>query len=184
MIERRQLFGLAAAGTGSLLFGAEVQACSIRAPDRTRFSDRACRAALTRFVTVLNEAHTMTDEAFSSEVDDLGVELEAEWVALALYPHGLEPDRDKTFLRQFRVSSGKLDPRPIKLAEFNLIRRLGNRASYQFTLERYSYHPADTEGCNGLFVHDEYYGVDRNAYLATFTANRLQTIRPFPEWYL
>jgi hypothetical protein len=35
-----------------------------------------------------------------------------------------------------------------------------------------------------MFVHDEYYGYDRISCLATLTANRLATVRRFPEWYL
>ena len=184
MIRRRQLFGLTAAGASSLWLGSRAEACSISPSNRTPFSDRNCRRALAEFVRFLNEAPSLTDDALAARADELSVSLEWEWVAETLGDRSQAADSEYTFLREFRLSGGRLDPEPIKLVAINLIRRLGNKSTYQFTLERFSYYPADPEGCNGLFTHDEYYGVDRTAYLATFSANYLKTIRRFPEWYL
>jgi len=94
------------------------------------------------------------------------------------------PNHPVQFYKEFRLSAGRPDPRPIRISELNLLRRVGTRAVYQFTLDRYSYHSADDDGCNGMFTHDEFYGVDRVAYLATFSNNQLQQIKLFQDWPL
>ncbi len=157
------------------------------ATNRTPFSDRKCRRAIAEFVSLLNDAPSLTLEDVSQRLDDMGVSIEEDWVDEALDERRLSltnGDQQYAFAREFRMSYGMLDPRPIELEDINLIRRVGNRATYQFTLRRYSYHAADLEGCNGLFAHDEYYGHERSSCLATLYANRLNTVRRFPEWYL
>ena len=184
MIGRREL--LAAGAVGAALFAAPAaQACSLTADVRRKFSDRACRAALEEWVGLLNRAPQMSAEAIAEQVDDLNMTIDDEMVWEVLGERtSTRTDRGYLFYKEFRLSGGRLDTRPIRIDEINLIRRLKNRATYQFTIERYSYHPADPEGCNGLFTHDEYWGVERDSYLATFWNNRLRTVRPFPEWYL
>jgi hypothetical protein len=182
---RRQFFGVAAAGLGALWWGSEAAACSLTGTNRTPFDDRKSRAAIAGFVKLLNEAPSMPQREVTRLQEDLGFVIESEWVDEELGDRSpTDVERQTTFVREFRTSEGKLDPRPITIDGINLIRRLGNQATYQFTLKRYSYHPADPEGCNGMFVHDEYYGYNRTSCLATLLANRLQTVRRFPEWYL
>ena len=184
-MDRRHFLGLSAMAAGMLWPAGDASACSIVATNRTPFSDRTSRAAIASWVQFLNEAGTLPDDDLIRRHGDLSVVLEDEWVDEVVGDR--EPGhigRDYLFVKEFRLSGGRLDPRPIELEETNLLRRLGNRATYQFTLKRYSYHPADFEGCNGMFTHDEYYGFDRISCLATLTANHLRTVRRFPEWYL
>ncbi|UIJ44784.1 hypothetical protein LZK98_17260 [Sphingomonas cannabina] len=186
MIRRRQFFGLTATGLGMLWSGSEAAACTLVAVNRAPFRDRMCRRALAEFVALLNDAPSLPVEDVLRRKDEIGVWIEEGWVddRLGEERSNKDADRQYTFVREFRLSAGILDPRPIEIDGINLVRRLGNRATYQFTLKRYAYHPADPEGCNGLFVHDEYYGDDRLSCLATFSANHLKTVRRFPEWYL
>jgi len=185
MIERRRFVGLAFAGLGMCWSASEARACSIAAVNRTPFSDRRCRQAIAEFVTLLNEAPSLSWDDASRRLDEMGVEIEEDWARELTWDRSMtNVDRQYAFVQEYRKSGGILDPKPVEIDELNLIRRLGNRATYQFSLKRYSYHPADPEGCNGLFVHDEYYGYDRLACLATFSANRLNGVRRFPEWYL
>lgn len=187
-IGRRELLAAGAAAVGVGLAG-RAEACSIVADQRVPFDDAACRAALREFVRLLNEGPSLSREQIGERSDEMNLSIDDDMVDYAL--HGLteqqrnqETQSQYAFFERFRLSAGVADPRPIELQEVNRIRRLRNRASYQFTLRRYSYHPADWEGCNGLFTHDEYYGYDRTAYLATFWNNRLRSVKLFPEWYL
>ena len=185
MIGRRRFLGVVGVGASMIWAAEEAAACSIVATNVTPFSDRRSRAAIAEFVALLNEAATLPNEELMRRQDEMSVVIEDEWVDERVGDR--EPGhggRDYLFVKEFRVSGGRLDPRPIEIEDINLIRRLGNKATYQFTLKRYSYHPADYEGCNGLFTHDAYYGYDRLSCLATTYANRLQTVRRFPEWYL
>lgn len=185
MIGRRQLLSMVGVGVGMLWTSRDAAACSIVPTSRTPFHDRRSRASIGKFVALLNEAATLSDEELMRRQDEMSVVLEDDWVDEQVGDRQTGAiGRDYLFVKQFRVSGGILDPRPIEVEDVNLIRRLGNRATYQFTLKRYSYHPADLEGCNGLFTHDAYYGYDRLSCLATTSANRLQTVRRFPEWYL
>lgn len=184
MIGRRELLAAGAVGA-ALLAAPAAQACTLTGEVRRKFSDRACRAALEEWVELLNQGPQMSADAIAERVDDLNITIDDDMVGEALAETAnTETGRDTRFYKEFRLSGGRLDTRPIRIDGINLIRQLKSRATYQFTLERYSYHPADPEGCNGLFTHDEYWGVERDSYLATFWNNRLRTIRPFPEWYL
>ena len=180
---RRELIAAGVVGLG-LVAAAPVEACSLTAVRRRPYSDSECRRELQRFVNLLNAAPILSPEALSERAQELSVTLDETMVENAVGDEGSWDEQRDRFYREFKISDGKPDPRPIRLREANLIRRLGNRAAYQFTLERYSYHAADEEGCNGMFTHDEYYGVDRTSYLATFVANGLEAVKDFPEWPL
>ena len=184
MIGRREVLACGAAGV-ALALAPSAEACSLVANPRRRFSDRACRAALQAWVDLLNRAPQMSIEQIEEVDDELSVEIDDELVDDVVSEEINSADeRRQAFYKEFRLSGGRLDTRPIRIDEINLIRQLRSLATYQFTLERYSYHPADPEGCDGLFTHDEYWGLDRVSYLATFTNNRMQSVRRFPEWYL
>jgi hypothetical protein len=182
-LARRELMGAAAIGLGLAAFS-PAAACSLTATRLAPFRDDQCRRGLQAFVDLLNAGPGLSAEALSDRASELGVSLDQAMVETLVGNQGTFYDQRDRFYREFRLSDGKLDPRPIRLSEANLIRRYRNRATYQFTLERYSYHAADPEGCNGMFVHDEFYGVDRISYLATFSANILATVKLFPEWPL
>ena len=187
VVGRRALMLGALAGMGAIASG-PADACSIVPDPNVPFRDEACRAALQAWVDLLNAGPDMPLERLNHLVDEMSVAItDDDMITFAVGERNgtaTETERNYLFYKNFRVSGGRSDPRPIRIAQVHLIRRLRNRATYQFTLERYSYHPADHEGCNGLFVHDEYYGIDRTSYLATFWLNRLRTVKPFPEWYL
>src|SRR3546814_1010192 len=94
----------------------------------------------------MNEAPSLPPGAVSDWVDSRAIEVEVEYpvsenVGGALYNY--------LFFREYRISGGKLDPDPIRLKEINLIRNVKNHASFQFTLTRNQFSPADDEGCNG-----------------------------------
>jgi hypothetical protein len=185
MIDRRALLIGAAAGMSALAAG-EAEACSITLTiHNPPFDDRTCRQRIREWVALLERGPAMTDaaieaaaEALKGWVDD---DIVREVLGERLPP---SPNRPVQFYKEFRLSAGRPDPRPIRISELRLLRRVAIRAVYQFTLDRYSYHPADDEGCNGMFVHGEYYGVDRVAYLATFRNNDLDQIKRFPDWPL
>ena len=183
-MERRAFLLAGAAGLGALA-ARPAEACSITADRNTPFDDRACRRALRGFVDLLNRGPQMSLEAIAREADGLSVTVDQEMIyETVAEADATETDKIYYFYKEFRLSDGKPDPRPMRVSEESLIRRLRNRATYQFTLERYSYHEADPDGCNGMFTHDEFFGVDRTSYLATFHNNRLTSVKPFPEWYL
>ncbi len=177
-IERRTFIaaGLGIAGT---LLGSGAKACSIPASVKSRpFSDAACRRQIRELVALLNEAPSMHPSAVEAWLEHRSIEFGDD-----LLWTGSEQLDAATFVRTFKLSDGKVDGKPIRLADVSLIRERGNRASYAFTLRRYSYHAADPEGCNGLFVHDEYWGEEEAAYIAAFENNRMGTLRGFPEWF-
>jgi hypothetical protein len=176
-IGRREILAGGVIGLGVLL-APPAQACSLTGVRRVRFDDDSCRQALRDWVHLLNSAPKMSEEAVEAKAEALNVTIDDE----------LLEDNDSVgavaFYRQFRLADGRLDPRAIRISEIHLLRQLRNRAAYQFELERYSYHAADPEGCNGMFVHDEYFGIERSAYVASFNNNKLDSIRTFPEWPL
>jgi hypothetical protein len=183
-IGRRELIAAGVAGLG-LAAAAPADACSFSATRLVRFSDPECRRQLEQFVALLNEGPQLSDEAIADRTSALGVNVDGAMIDNHIESQaGTRTEADTLFFKQFRLSAGRPDPRPIRLAEARLLHRVGKQAVYQFTLERYSYHPADPEGCNGIGVHDEYYGVDRSAHLATFISNRLYQVKEFPEWPL
>jgi len=185
MVRRRQVLALGGVGMALLYPNASATACSISPQNRTPFNDRRSRGAITDFVTLLNEAATLPEDEAIRRQDAMSVVLEDAWVEERVGDRERSHvGRDYLFVKEFRMAGGRLDTRPIEIEEINLIRRLGNRATYQFTMKRYSFHPADPEGCNGLFTHEAFYGYDRLSCLATTYANRLQAVRRFPEWYL
>jgi hypothetical protein len=149
-----------------------------------RFNDRTCQQQLQQFVKLLNDGPSMEPEAITAQVEEWGISIgdDALWDTLAEEANNV--GRNYQFFKKYKISGGKIDSKPILLRDVNLIRQLKNRATYQFTLRRHSYHPADSEGCNGLFTHGEFWGNDDYSYLATFTNNRLKTVETFPEWYL
>ena len=182
MIARREVIAAGALGL-TLAFAPPADACSLTATRRVRFDDRACRRALQAWVDLLNRGPQMTLDEIETAADAMSVSLDDEMLDFVERAEA-ETERVYRFYKEFRLAGGRLDPRPIGIDEMNLIRQLRNRAAFQFTLERYSYHPADPEGCNGMFTHDEYWGVDRVSYLAAFLNNRLQSVKLFPEWPL
>ena len=152
MIDRRHVLGLTAAGVVLLWSAEDAAACTIAVQDRTTFSDRRSRAAIAEFVALLNEAPTLSEGELIRRLDEMSVVLEDDWVDERVGDRAPgHVGRDYLFVKEFRLSGGKLDSRPIEVEETNLLRRLGNRATYQ---------------------------------LATLSANRLRTVRRFPEWYL
>lgn len=181
MIVRREVLagGVLAA---AFLVAPAAEACSLTGTRRVRFDDDACRQALHDWVDLLNSGPKMSDAALEVKVEALNVTLDDEMVDDHVGDD--HPDRRVAFYKQFRLSDERLDPRPIRISEIHLLRQLKNQAAYQFALDRYSYHAADEEGCNGLFTHGEYFGIERSAYLATFRNNEFDSLRTFPEWPL
>lgn len=182
-IGRRAVLLGAAVGVGLLAETAE--ACTIAQVRRVPFADARCRRHIRTWVDLLDHGPAMSDQAIQAAAQALNGRLDNDIVREVLGDEvPPSPEHPIQFYKRFRLSSGRPDPRPIRISELNRLHQVGNRAVYQFTLDRYSYHPADPEGCNGMFVHDEYYGVDRTAYLATFENNVLQGIKWFDEWPL
>lgn len=186
MIGRRELI---ASGLVALtIFGsASANACSLVPQPRPRsFSSGECQRELKRFVDLLNTGPSMDASVLTRIVEDWGVSIgdDLGYEGLGDASRNVT-ERSPAFFKSYRASSGKLDPRPVRLSEVNLIRSLKNRATYQFTLQRYTYHPADEDGCNGMFPpRAEFYGNESTSCLATFHNNRLQSVETFPEWYL
>ncbi|HEV7658270.1 MAG TPA: hypothetical protein VGO55_00335 [Allosphingosinicella sp.] len=185
-IGRRALLLGSVAGLGALA-ASPAEACSFISDRRTPFDEAACRRALDNWVALLNAGPELTLEVVTERVDAMSpFYVDGEMVQSVL------GDRSETltggqyvFHKEFRLAGGRPDPRPIRVAETHHIRRLRNRATHQFTLERYSYVPeevADGGSCD--ISHEAYYGTFRTSYLATFHNNRLGSIRLFPEWYL
>ena len=187
MIGRRQ--AIVGAVAGAAFMGGGAEACSLTATRLVQFDDLACRRQLQAWVDLVNAGPDMPLERLTPLVDEMSVTInDQEMIAAAVGERNgvdSETDRNYLFYKGFRAIDGHPDPRPIRISEVNRVRRLRNQATYQFTLERYSYHAADLDGCNGMFpTHGEYYGVEQTSYLATFLNNLLRTVRPFPEWYL
>jgi hypothetical protein len=184
MIDRRALLVAAAAGMSALAAGS-AEACSLTATRTVPFEDRACRQRIRDWAALLDRGPGMTDAAIEAAAEAIGGWVDSDIVVAVLGDRvPPSPNQPVQFYKEFRLSAGRPDSRPIRISEINLLRRVDRRAVYQFTLDRYSYHPADDEGCNGMFAHDEFYGVDRVAYLATFSNNQLQQIKTFQDWPL
>jgi len=177
-VKRRTIFAAGIAALGVTMSGQAIS-CSITASrEPSRFSDRACQRVIREFVRMLNEAPSMDINAVETWLEQNSISLDSD-----LLWSGSQQTDAATFLRTYRVSDGKLDPKPIRLTEIELVRQRANLASYAFTLRRYSHHAADPEGCNGLFVHDEYWGEEEAAYIAAFKNNQITNLREFPEWF-
>lgn len=180
MIARRELLGIGAAGA-TLLASSATQACTIIPPAKAKPFRRAeCEQQIHDLVAFMNKAPGLPPDAVSDWVDARAIEVEFEYpvsenVGGVLYNY--------LFFREYGMSGGKLDPDPIRIKEISLIRNVGNRASFQFTLTRNQFFPADEEGCNGLFTHGEYFQKTDTAFIARFFNNRLKSFRDFPEWF-
>jgi hypothetical protein len=175
-IGRRALLAAALAAT---MAGSAAQGCSLTATRRPRpYREEECVRAIEDLVRMLNEAPSMPAETVEAWYADRGFSVDDE-----LLFDSSERLEAPQFLRTYRVSDGKLDSKPIRLAELELVRRRGNRAAFAFTLKRWSYHAADPEGCNGMFVHGEYWGPEQAGFIAAFENNGLTSLRLFPEWF-
>ncbi|MBJ7527516.1 MAG: hypothetical protein JHD10_09815 [Sphingomonadaceae bacterium] len=176
---RRSL--LAAGMTLAAVVGTKASACSLTVPERPRrFNDAVCRRQIDELVSIFNRAPSMTEEAVDTWLEERNVEFDDDLLWSDSEQAQLGP---ADFIRNFKMSGGQLDTKPIRLTEVSLIKNRGNLASYAFTLRRYSYTPADPQGCNGLFTHDEFWDYAHTGYIAAFTNNRMDTLRAFPEWF-
>lgn len=164
---------IAAAATG------RAGACSLTATRSRPFRRGACEDELEELVRILNEAPSMTEKAVEAWYEERQFEVDDE----LLWQEADNTVEVTDFLRTYRLSDGKLDSKPIRLAEVELVRQRKNRAAFAFVLKRHSFHAADPEGCNGLLTHGEYWGEEQTGYIATFVNNRLQRLRLFPEWF-
>lgn len=135
------------------------------------FRNNVCEESIRSFVAFANVAHAKSDAEIEGWQEKTGIS------------PNYEGDFDGS-LKTLRVGDGKVDPKPIKIVELELIRQLRNKASYAFVLKRHRFFAADEEGCNGLFTHGEYFGDETTAYLATFVDNKFRTFREFPDWYV
>jgi hypothetical protein len=187
-IGRREAMLGAVVGLGAFAAG-PARACTVTGVRISPFSDRACRAALQAWIDLLNVGPELPIERITRVVDDRSLAVvDEQMVAEAVGPSdGTQTETDRTYLfyQKFRISNGRPDPEPIRLTEINMIRRLRNRASYQFAIERHAYVPAfedDGGSCTGS--EPEHYAQYRTSYIASFTNNRLGVVRQFPEWYL
>jgi hypothetical protein len=175
-IGRRALLAAALAAT---LAPGEARACELTGTRRPRpYREEECVRAIEELVRMLNEAPAMPEAAVEAWYADRQFSVDEE-----LLFDGSERFEAPQFLRTYRISDGKPDRRPIRLAELELVRHRGNRAAFAFTLKRWSYDAADPEGCNGLFVHGEYWGEERSGFIAAFENNRMTSLRLFPEWF-
>lgn len=180
---RRELFAAGMLGLG-LAVSAPAQACSLAPKPRAEpFSERRCRQELEELVAFLNRAHAMSMRDIALWVEPRGISIDAD---LAWFDDGgTSQDHQYKWFQQYRINGGKVDSRPVRILDMNLIRSLGRQTAYQFTLRSFAFHPEDIEGCNGLFgMHGEYVGNEDRAYIAAFYNNRLRRVRAFPEWFL
>src|SRR3546814_417462 len=177
---RRELMSIGAVGA-TLFVSSATKACTVLPTARVKPFRRAeCEQQIHDLIAFMNEAPSLPPGAVSDWVDSRAIEVEVEYpvsenVGGALYNY--------LFFREYRISGGKLDPDPIRLKEINLIRNVKNHASFQFTLTRNQFSPADDEGCNGLFTHGEYFRKTDTAFIARFFNNRLKSFYDFPEWF-
>lgn len=175
---RRALFG----GLALAAIADDAQACSLVARQRpVGFSETAALRSLRALVTLINDAPRLTDEMLAERAGSWNFD-DSVSDPLLNYAQPAHPIENTTILRAWGTADGKPDRTPIRLIESNLLKERGGIALYQFTLRRDQYHAADPEGCNGLFVHGEYYGPEDAAYLGTLRNNVLRDIRAFPEW--
>jgi hypothetical protein len=176
---RRSL--LAAGMTLAAVVGTKASACSLTVPERPRrFNDAVCRRQIDELVSIFNRAPSMTKEDVGNWFEKRNINFDEYLLWSDSEQEQLSP---ADFIRNFKMSGGQLDTKPIRLTEVSLIKNRGNLASYAFTLRRYSYTPADPQGCNGLFTHDEFWDYAHTGYIAAFTNNRMDTLRAFPEWF-
>lgn len=181
MIGRRELLGMGAVGA-TLLASPATHACTMVPAAKVKPFRRAeCEQQIRDLVAFMNEAPSLSADAVSDWVDRHGIDVEFEYplsknVGGVLYNY--------LFFQEYRISGGKIDPDPIKIKEINLVRHLDNKAAFEFTLIRNQFFPADFEGCNGLFTHDEYFGKTETAFIARFFNNTLRSFRDFPEWFV
>lgn len=181
MDERRGIGrrALLAATLAATLAPGRAGACELTGTRRPRpYREEECVRAIEDLVRMLNEAPPMPQEKVEAWYADRRFSVDDE-----LLFDGNARVEAPQFLRTYRLSDGKLDSRPIRLAELELVRRRGNRAAFAFTLKRWSYHAADPEGCNGMFVHGEYWGEERAGFIAAFENNGITSLRLFPEWF-
>jgi hypothetical protein len=176
---RRAILLVAAALVAAASGAGPAGACSLTGTRSRPFRRRACEDELEELVRILNEAPSMSAEAVEAWYEERQFEVDDEM----LWQEEGERVEVADFLRTYRLSDGKLDSKPIRLVELELVRQRKNRAAFAFVLKRHSYHAADPEGCNGLFTHDEYWGDSQSGYIATFVNNRLERLREFPEWF-
>ncbi|MBE1525617.1 hypothetical protein GGC65_000073 [Sphingopyxis sp. OAS728] len=180
VIGRRELLWMGAAGA-TLFASPATQACTIIPPEKAKpFRRGECERQIHDLIAFMNEAPSLSSDAVSEWVDARDVDVEFEYPVSENVGGGLY---NYLFFREYRISGGKLDPDPIKIKEINLIRNVKNHASFQFTLTRNQFFPADDEGCNGLFTHGEYFKKTDTAFIARFFNNRLKSFRDFPEWF-
>lgn len=177
---RRRILLAGAAFVAAQAGAGKAAACSLTGTRKPRpFRRSECERAVEALVRMLNEAPSMPAQAVEDWYSQHSFEIDHD--LLTPDSEGLTNEVD--FFRDYRMSAGKLDSKPIRLVELELVRQRGNRAAFAFALKRYSYHPADPEGCNGLFTHEEYWGEEQTGYIATFVDNRLRQLRAFPEWF-
>jgi hypothetical protein len=171
LIARRTLLASAIAGIGAVA-ASDSKACTLLATQKpVAFRSGLCESRIRQFVDFANVASAKSNDEIETWHEQTGI----------------SPDYVGEYgesIKTLRVSDGKVDQKPIKVGEIELLRQLKNKASYAFTLKRHQYFAADEEGCNGLFVHDEYYADTTTAYLAAFENNRFIMFREFPEWYV
>jgi hypothetical protein len=177
--ERRTILLAGAALLAATAGAGRAQACSLTGTRSRPFRRSACEEELAELVRILNAAPSMSEAAVEAWYEERQFEVDDD---LLEEQEGNIVDVPG-FLRSYRLADGKLDSKPIRLVEVELVRQRGNRAAFAFTLKRHSYHAADPEGCNGLFTHGEYWGEERAGYIATFLNNRLTQLRAFPEWF-
>ena len=175
MIGRREMLAATAAGIGAIASASGADACTLIATRRAKpFRSSTCERQIRQIVDFANLAHAKTDEEVAAWAEKTGIDAQYD---------GDDFDNNRV-LQTMRISDGKVDLKPIRILEINLLRQLGNRASYQFTLRRNQFSAADDEGCNGLFTHGEFYSDVDTAFLAWFEDNEFQGFREFPEWYV
>lgn len=157
----------------------QAGACSLTATRARPFRRAECERQIEELVRMLNEAPSMPAGKVEAWYEERQFEVDDEM----LWSEANVTVEVPAFLRSYRLSAGKLDSKPIRLTELQLVRQRKSQAAFAFTLKRHSYHPADPEGCNGMFVHEEYWGDEEAGYIATFVNNRLERLREFPEWF-
>jgi hypothetical protein len=163
---------------GATMAAAPAAACSIAATRKPiAFQNGACERQLYRLIEFANLASSKTND----EIDAL---LEKSNLSSVSY-RGDQDWNASNFVSEMRMTDGKLDERPMRIVELELVRQIKNRASYAFVIERRGmFVPADPEGCNGLWTHEEYRTNEKTAYLSEFVNNRLINFRDFSEWYV
>ncbi|HEX8389640.1 MAG TPA: hypothetical protein VF636_11515 [Sphingomonas sp.] len=162
---------------------AGAEACSLTPRLKPRpHSDVACRKSLDDLIAVIRSAPSISDAELTRRTAELAISFDSSVSDPILDYPNRSPIELTELLRGWSASAGKADRKPIRLAEVNPLKENDGVALYQFTLLRDQYHPADEEGCNGLFTHEEFFGPERRSYLGTFINNRLRNVTAFDEW--